>query len=293
MRRQLSVKKYFSFHRAILLAWTFLAICSFAPSVLAADAQTAEDPKQQLRQAQKLVRRGEFSEAEKILRRVLAVNPQNSECKLALAFALLKQKQIVAAYEQSLAVAQAEPKNAHAFAVLGAVYLAAGNFAEARFLVNTANSLDKRNALAWATIGTVNFYENHLDLSILELRNAVRLDPREPDYIYILAQVATRAENYIEASAAYRKYLDIAPIADKDRRERIKGLISFLNFLGTRQSLYNVSGIEKSRIPFSLTNDRPLIELRINKKIRTSEIRSGYRRGNLRVVKKDGGKIGD
>ena len=265
MRQCLPVKNRFSVYRLFLFGWIFLFVCGVLPKIAAADAQTAENPKDQIRQAQKLMRRGELSEAEKILRRVVAVNPQNSDGKLALAYVLMKEKRIVEAYEQSLAVAQSEPKNAHAFAVLGSVYLAAGNFSESRLLVNQSLGLDKRDALAWATIGTINFYENKLKESLTELRNAAGFDSKEPDFIYTLAQVATRAEEYKEASAAYRRFLEISPPDDEDRRERIKGLIRFLTFLGSSETLYSVSGNKEEKIHFRLLNDCPLIELRINK----------------------------
>jgi predicted aspartyl protease len=51
---------------------------------------------------------------------------------------------------------------------------------------------------------------------------------------------------------------------DTDRRERIKGLISFLNFLGTKTSLYDTAGAEQTSVPFQLIGNRPVIKVKIN-----------------------------
>jgi predicted aspartyl protease len=97
------------------------------------------------------------------------------------------------------------------------------------------------------------------------LREAVYLEPREPDFLYALAQVAARAEKYKEAAEAYDKFLKISPHTDVDRRARIKGLISFLRFLGNRQSLYTTDGAEQTIVSFKLKNDRPFIQIRLDK----------------------------
>ena len=76
---------------------------------------------------------------------------------------------------------------------------------------------------------------------------------------------APRAEIYKEAAQAYDRFLQIAPDTDEERRNRIKGLINFLRFLGNQQALY-VSGGEMSTIvPVKLFRDRPIIEVKIRK----------------------------
>jgi predicted aspartyl protease len=97
------------------------------------------------------------------------------------------------------------------------------------------------------------------------LRAAVYLSPDDPDFIFTLAQVASRSEQYKEAAAAYERFLQISPLTDSDRRERIKGLIKFLRFLGNRQSLYNTDGAAESVISFNLVNDRPILKIKVNK----------------------------
>jgi tetratricopeptide (TPR) repeat protein len=258
----------FPFHQKPFVVWIFLLVLLCSSAALAGDdirqADTL-DARDLIRQAEKLTRKGAFTEAEKILRRVIERYPQESKAKLNLAYILLKQRRLVEAYDSSYPVAKAEPQNPYAFAVLGVTYLAAGNFNEAKVLLINSLQLNRREALAWAGLGMLDYYENRIFDSIANLSEAIYLNPREPDFLFIYAQVSARAENYKEAADAYRRFLQISPETDNDRRDRIKGLIKFLQFLGTKQSLYNVSGGEKTSVPVNLVNDRPVIELRVNK----------------------------
>jgi tetratricopeptide (TPR) repeat protein len=238
------------------------------PAPLATQTRNNET-RQLIKQAKKLVRRGEFSEAEKLLRRAVETSAQdggaeNSDAKLNLAYALLKQQQLREAYELSFAVARIEPKNARAFALLGTVLLNVGNFPDARLSLLNALQIDDRDALAWAGLGTLNFFENKISNGLGQLQTAVFLEPSEPDFLFTLAQVASRAEDYKQAAAAYERFLQISPEADVERRARIKGLIGFLRFLGNKKSLYSLSGAPESSVNFRLVNDRPVIQLKIN-----------------------------
>jgi len=255
----------FPFHTKYLI--TYCLIVSLSVLAASSDAQTTntENTKQLIKQAEKLARRGEIVEAEKILRRVLEINPNESKAKLNLANILLKQRQLIEAYSLSVEVAKAEPKNSFAFAVLGATLLSAGNFRDANTSFINALQLNRREALAWAGIGTLDFYENRISESVENLREAVYHAPDNPDFVFTLAQVSARAEKYKEAAAAYDTFLRISPLNDKERRDRIKGLINFLRFLGNRQSLYNLSDNNQTNVSIKLINDRPVIQLRINK----------------------------
>ncbi len=261
----------FPFHKKRLIGITWICLLFCGTSVYAAakgDTQqvNSDDTRQLMKQAEKLTRRGEVVEAEKILRRVIDINPQESKAKINLAHLLLKQRRLIEAYNISIAVVKAEPKNSFAFAVLGVTLLSAGNFRDAKISFVNAIKLNRNEALAWAGYGTLNFYENRISESIDSLRVAVYQAPDNPDFFFTLAQVLSRAERYSEAAGAYDTFLRISPQSDKERRDRIKGLINFLRFLGNRQSLYNVKGEKQAVVSFKLVNDRPVIQLKIDKK---------------------------
>ena len=227
--------------------------------------QVIESSEKLIKQAKKFTQKGDFLEAEKVLRRALQTDPRNSKAKLNLAFNLLKQRRLLESYEYSFEVAKSEPNNAYAFAVLGTVFLTAGNFNEAYLSFNNALRIDKKEALAWAGLGSLKFYENKILLGLENLRTAVYFEPNEPDYLFTLAQISSRAEKYSEAADAYDKFLQVSLRTDIERRDRIKGLIGYLRFLGSKTSLYQLGGKLETVVSFKLINDRPIIQLKINK----------------------------
>jgi predicted aspartyl protease/Tfp pilus assembly protein PilF len=232
-------------------------------SVSQTEGQSA---KQLLKLAEKLSRRGEMVEAEKVLRRVIEDYPLETKAKLNLAYILQKQRRLLEAYNLSFEVAKADSKNSFAFAVLGATFLNAGNFKDAKLSYHNALLLNKKEALAWAGLGTLDFYENRISLGLESLRAAVYYEFNNPEFLFTLAQIATRAEKYTEAAEAYDRFLQVSPEADSERRDRIKGLINFLRFLGNKPSLYNLEGSQQTSVSFKLVNNRPIIQLKVNEK---------------------------
>jgi Tfp pilus assembly protein PilF/predicted aspartyl protease len=248
--------------RTILIAFILSAIHLNANA--SGGAPAADDVKDLIKKAAKLVRRADFVKAEELLRNAVALDTTRSDAKVELGFVLTKQRRLLEAYELLLPIAQAEPKNTRAYAVLGTTLLAAGRFTEAKALFYTAINNNKKEHLAWAGFGMVDFYENRIDDSLENLREAAYRAPGEPDYIFALAQVSARCERYKEAADAYKKFLQISESTDADRRARIKGLVEFLNYLGQSDTLYNLSGAERSIIPFELVGNRPVVKLKIN-----------------------------
>lgn len=218
-----------------------------------------------LKDAKKDLRKGRAAEAERALRDLVLRQPSNATARLDLAYVLLKQRVIKESFEITLDVVQKDSKNAYGFAVLGNILLIEGDLRQARKILVNSLLLNKKEALAWAGLGLVDFYENHIDDAIANLEAASYLDGRDADFAFSLAQVASRAERYEMAAAAYEKYLYIAPDSDRDRRDRIEGLIRFLKFLGGRKSLYDIEGV-RTVVPISIASDRPVISVKVNGK---------------------------
>lgn len=252
--------------RAIRIFPLIICLSVFVLAESSVQQKEAESAQKLIKQAEKLTRRGEFYEAEKILRRAAQSYPQNSKIKLNLAYNLLKQRRLLDAYDFSFAVAKAEPNNSYAFAVLGATLLSAGNFKEANLSFVNSLRLNKKEALAWAGLGALDFYENRVFTALENIRTAVYFESGEPDYLYMLGQISARAEKYAEAADAYENFLQITPQTDAERRDRIKGLVNYLRFLGKKQILYKLEGANEAAVSFKLVNNRPIIQLKINKK---------------------------
>ena len=246
-------------------AWVVAAIGLFLffASPLGASGQSS-DVKKILKEATKLTRAGKLVESEALLRRTVALDPAQSYAKVELAYVLTKQRRLGEAYELVFPIAKEEPKNARAFAVLGATFLTGGRFDDARALFFAALKLDRKEDLAWAGYGMLDFYENRISDSLQNLQEAVYYEPNEPDYLFALAQVSSRAERYTEAADAYKDFLSVSSSSDVDRRARIKGLIAFLRFLGQTGQLYMLAGKTETSVPFELVGNRPIIKMHIN-----------------------------
>lgn len=245
--------------------WGSLAASLMCVAMCATDARAvvlAGD--KNLEKAARAVREGEFEVAEKIYRALLEKDSKNVRARLGLSFALLKQRNLQEAYEQAARVVTLEPDSARAHALLGAILLASGDFKNSTEEFRTALTLRDDEALAIAGLSMINFYENRVAIALAGLRRAVYLDPREPDYIFSFAQAAARSEHYREAADAYEAFLRIAPRTDADRRARIRGLISFLRYLGAQRQLYMTAGAARATFPFELLNSRPIVNVRIN-----------------------------
>jgi Flp pilus assembly protein TadD/predicted aspartyl protease len=250
------------------LAISLMLFLFAVPVVFADDVQQtgADDIKQLRKQAQKLVRKGDFVQAERFLRRAVEIDPNSSPAKLDLAYVLVKERRLLEAYDISFEIARTESSNADAYAVLGATLLSAGSFKEARMVFVNALRLDKKKGLAWAGLGMLDFYENRILDGLGRLRQAVYQEPDEPDFWFALAQVSARAEKFKEAADAYNTFLYVSRDPDDERRARIKGLINFLHFLGQKQSLYENAGAEQTSVQFKLVGNRPVIEIGVNDK---------------------------
>lgn len=237
--------------------------CLFVVAGTAPTAQAAADKKAYAK-GYRAVRRGEYPQAEKIFRELLEKDSHDIEARLGLSFTQLKQRNLQAAYDNAARVIMLDPLSARGHALLGTAILGAGEFRLSVEEFRTALALNDNEALAVAGLAMVDFYENRLPLALPQLRKAVNMDPDEPDYVFSLGQAAARSEKYKEAADAYERFLMIAPKTDIDRRARIVGLIDFLRYLGRQGSLYIPSGDVRTSLAFEATDNRPILQIRVN-----------------------------
>lgn len=260
---------YFPFQpkRILRFSWIILILSALClPASAADDVQQADvqSSRQIVKQAEKLARKGNLSEAESLLRRFIEKNAADIPARLCLSNILLKQRKLAESYTMAFEVAKVE-RNPKALSLVGMTLLNLGNFKDAQLLLNNAAALSQKEPLVWFGLGLIDFYENQIDKGLEKLKIASYLDPDEPDYVFTLAQVFARAEKYSEAALAYDRFLQISPASDIDRRNRIKGLIGFLRFLGGKQKLYEIGkDAPQTIIPIKLARDRPIIEVGVN-----------------------------
>jgi tetratricopeptide (TPR) repeat protein len=229
-----------------------------------ADPVNAVDKEKTRTRAQRALRSGDFERAEQLYRELLAKNDGDTDARLGLSHALLKQRRLQDSFDHAARVVAIDPLSARAHSLLGSALLASGDFRLSVEEFRTALSLNSDEAMAIAGLAMVDYYENRTAKCVAGLHRAAFIDPYEPDYLFNLGQAAARIERYKEAADAYERFLIVAPHTDIDRRARIRGLIDFLRYLGAQGTLYNLQGPDRTALQFDAPDGRPIIKLRIN-----------------------------
>ncbi len=240
-------------------------LTTLSAAVLLSTSVLAESRGKSLKRAESEIRKANFTEAEKIYRRLLEKDQTDKEARLGLSFALIKQIKMQEAYENAAQVIAADPLSSRGFALLGTALLRSGEFRNSIEALYTAVKFNNKEALAIAGLSEIEYYEHRTRNSYDGLRRAVSIDPMEPDYYLALARACSRLEYYNEAADAYQRFLDVTPKTDIERRARIRGLIDFYRYLGNTK-IHRTSGKEITTIPFELINHRPFITLTVNGK---------------------------
>lgn len=217
-----------------------------------------------LNKADRALRNGEFPEAERLYREILASEPREIGALCGLSQTLIKTHRLREANAHAARAVELDPTSARAHSILGMVALGLGEFPRALTEFRSALGINENTALAIAGVALIDFYENRTRDSLDGLRRASFLSPEEPDFIFAIGQIAARTERYKEAADAYERFLRVAPRNDTDRRERIQGLIEFLRYLNVQGSLYTVGGDDKTVVPFRAPDSRPTLDVRIN-----------------------------
>jgi predicted aspartyl protease/Tfp pilus assembly protein PilF len=224
----------------------------------------AVDNEKTRNRAERALRSGDYERAEQIYRELLAKDDHDTEARLGLSRALLKQRRLQDSFDHAARVIAVDPLSARAHALLGSAILASGDFRLSVEEFRTALSLNENEAMAVAGLAMIDYYENRMLPCVMGLRRAASIDSQEPDYLFNLGQAAARSERYKEAADAYERFLMIAPRTDADRRARIRGLIDFLRYLGHQGSLYNLDAGNRTVVPFETPDFRPILKIRIN-----------------------------
>lgn len=261
-----SIKKTVVHLVAVGLAFTgSLTAAGRAPSI-SQDKSITSDSKSVNREARKAARQGRYDEAAKLYEQLLALNPNDSSARLGAGFAYLKLLDYSRCFDAASSVLKSEPRNARAHALAGVALLRSGYVSQASAELHSAVTLDSREALSYGGAAEVDYSEGRISDSRQKALHAHALDPDEPDYVITYARASSRAEDFREAADAYELYLTIARESDGERRDRIRGLISFYRRLSGLR-VHQVAGAELVDVQFHLGSDRrPYLSLKMNGK---------------------------
>lgn len=269
-----------------------LSMSMFRSSVqLAAATSTQQKTKQNSgrlkRDAKKAIRAGRYEDALGVYRQLLDADARDIQARLGASFAHFKMLEYVACFEQATEVLTTEPNNARAHALAGISLLRSGFVAAAVNELQQAINLDGKEALAYGGAAEVDYYEGRPKEARVKSYYAHHLDPEEPDYLVTYARASSRVEDFKEAADAYQLYLEVAPISDIERRDRIRGLVQFYRQLAGLQ-VHQLTGPSVTEASFHLGADRrPYVRVKLNGRDALFVVDTG---SGFTVISKDAAK---
>jgi tetratricopeptide (TPR) repeat protein len=276
-------------------ACSCLLVIVLALSALVAAPVRATIPQQQFkeytdkvnRDARKAMRSGRYDDALKIYSLLINADPRDIQARLGASFAYLKNANYLLSFEQASEAVSLDNNNARAHALAGISLLRSGFIRAAVGELQQAITLDPKGALAYGGAAEIDYYEGRTKESREKAYYAHRLDPDEPDYLVTYARSSSRLEDFKEAADAYQMFLEVAPLTDTERRDRIRGLIQFYRQLAGLQ-VHQISGALIAEVAFQLGADRrPYVHLKLNGRDATFVIDTG---SGFTVISKDAAK---
>ncbi|HKS39227.1 MAG TPA: aspartyl protease family protein [Blastocatellia bacterium] len=265
--------------RVVILFVVVLSAFLFAvaPSRAVVFADDTEDEAREKihREARKAIRKGKYERAVELYNDLINKRGQDLQARLGASFAYLKQQNYDLSFEQAAEVLKLDVNNARAHALAGVALLRSGFVRPAIAELQQSLNLNPKEALAIGGAAEVDYFEGRSRESLAKAIYAHRLDPDEPDYIMTYARASSRVEDFKEAADAYELFLEVAPESDKERRDRIRGLIRFYRQLSGLR-VHDISGPASTGLPFHLGSDRrPYIKLKVNNRDATFVIDTG------------------
>ena len=281
-----------------LVAVTFLAFAlalSAAATGSSANYREADSPVRKEKdpyekiynEAKKAVRDGNYEKAIKIYTELLGKDEHNLQAHLGIALAYAKALNFQGCYDHANKAIEVDPNNARAHALAGLALLRSGYVATAVERLVQSVTINPKEALAFGAAAEVDYYEGRAREAHVKALHAYNLDPTEPDYLVTLARASSRLERFADAADAYEEFLRIAPRTDRERRERIQGLVNFYRQL-VGVEVHQVNAPASTDVPFDLGADRrPYVKLKVNGRDATFVIDTG---SGFTVISKDAAK---
>ena len=242
-----------------------LPVRATSPQKDSKEAKEAKEAGDRLdRDARKAIRAGKYEDAIRIYLGVIESDPRDSRARLGASFAYLKMQSYPPCFQHAKEVLSIDANNARAHALAGLSLLRSGFIRAAVGELQQALDLDPKEALAYGGAAEIDYYEGRPKESRTKAYYAHNLDPEEPDYLVTYARSSSRVEDFKEAADAYELFLEISPPSDKERRDRIRGLIQFYRQLAGLR-VHQVGGPAVTEVPFQLGSDRrPYVRVKLN-----------------------------
>ncbi len=149
--------------------------------------------------------KGDKSGAVQQFRAAVAANPREPNVHFGLAYLLWTQKQYDEAVSEFKKELQNDPQNSQAMIYLGDTYAQQGNFAAAKTTLEAAEKYRSKFPLIHLDLGIADMETGENDTAIMELKEAIRLEPDNVTAHFRLATLYRKIGKRDEAKVEFAK----------------------------------------------------------------------------------------
>ncbi len=256
--------------RSLLSRFAVALVCATAvPFVLRAQDPPSAAADVQIQLGDLLFADGRYREAADAYRRVIPVPDRALATRAGarLVLSLLRVGDFRAAAAISADLRRTYPDDARIAAIRGDSLWASGLFEEAEAAYEQALEKDPgeargRNGRARSLAG-----RSRLSEALTEAREAVRLDPREPEFHHTVGSISLRSHEYANAAAAFNDYLNLLP--NKDRSDLAMWTRSQIRFLQSFAGRVPIDMGQQSTdrtwtVPVTIRGDKVMVRAKVN-----------------------------
>lgn len=179
-----------------------------------------------IRQAETLLARNEFENAIKILIKILSFDEDNINASTHLAYAFLQTGEFKKAESLYKKVLEKKPKDAGLLTNYALSIFEQKNESRIQDSINAlklATEIDSNNAHRYSNLGQSYFFAGDIPSAILSFEQAVRLEPKNLEFQFFLADSLLSLNKYSEAKTVFNRILDISPL-NKDAKEEVQNI---------------------------------------------------------------------
>ena len=252
------------------LAWLVICAVMLPFGLRAQTAQSgASAADVQLQLADLLFTDGRYAEAREAYQHAAKAPDRGLSARAAAGLVLsqLRVGSFQPALDDARTLAAAHPGNALLTAVQGDALWSCGMFDEAEAAYDASLALDAAQPRGRHGHARSLSARNQLDAALGEAREAVRLNPREPEFHSTVGGIYQRMHRYQDAAAAFANYLNLLP--NRDRGERalwVRETIRFLESFDKRVPLDFGTEPEDRvwKAPVRLLGDKVFVRGKVN-----------------------------
>ena len=172
-------------------------------------------PDARIEEAARIAAEGDHDTAARLLREVVAADPDNAEAHFRLGVLLEDARDDKAAVESLATAVKLDPKLIDAYLALGSAYLRLEDRRSAFLAFNEAARLDPNSASAWFNLGVMYYLDGKHDTAVDALRKARSLRPDDPGIQFRLGMAEMNQGSMRDAKLSFNAALKLDPSLDE------------------------------------------------------------------------------